>query len=286
MSALKQGSSGPEVLSLQKRLKELGFDPNGVDGSFGLGTKAALVAFQTSNGLASDGIAGPQTMAALQLDGVNSNAGPSGSDAIEASASLKLNGLGGHVPASVLAQIPGTANEFGITTNRRLAHFLAQCALESRVFTAIEENLHYSAKRLMKVFPKYFRGVDTAPFANNPAKIANRVYADRMGNGNEASGDGFKFRGRGYIQLTGKSNYSRFSQFIGEDCIANPELVASKYPLASAAYFFQSNNLWTICDKGADVATVTAVSTAVNGKNPHGVPERIRYFKEFMQALS
>jgi len=286
MSALKQGSSGPEVLSLQKRLKELGFDPNGVDGSFGPGTKAALVAFQKSNGLAPDGIAGPQTMAALQLDGVNSNAGPSGSDAIEASASLKLDGLGGHVPASVLAQIPGTASEFGITTNRRLAHFLAQCALESRVFTAIEENLNYSAKRLMQIFPKYFRGVDTAPYANNPAKIANKVYANRMGNGNEASGDGFKFRGRGYIQLTGKSNYSRFSQFIGEDCIANPELVASKYPLASAAYFFQSNNLWAICDKGADVATVTAVSTAVNGKNPHGVPERIRYFKEFMKALS
>src|SRR5258705_3334670 len=102
MSALKQGSSGPEVLSLQARLKDLGFAPNGVDVKFGPGTKAALAAFQTRNGLASDGIAGPRTMAALQLDGVNSNAGPSGSHAIEAIALLKLDGLGGHVPASVL----------------------------------------------------------------------------------------------------------------------------------------------------------------------------------------
>jgi putative chitinase len=144
----------------------------------------------------------------------------------------------------------------------------------------------FRAARLMQVFPKYFRGVDPAAYANNPAKIANRVYVNRMGNGDEASGDGFKFRGRGYIQLTGKNNYASFSQFIGEDCVANPDPVATKYPLASAAFYFSSNNIWAICDRGADDATVTQVSTAVNGKPPHAVPERLQNFKVFINALT
>ena len=252
-----------------------------------------MIAFQQSKGLTADGIAGPQTLAALQLDG---GAVAGGSDSAVAppppaasvanSGALNLAGLNGQVPAAVLAQIPETAGKFGITTNLRLAHFLAQCALESQVFTAVEENLHYSANRLLQVFPKYFRGVDPAAYANNPVKIGNRVYASRMGNGDEASGDGYKFRGRGYIQLTGKNNYTSFTGFIGEDCVANPDLVKTTYPLASAAFFFQSNKIWVICDRGADVATVTAVSTAVNGQNPHAVPERIQYFDKFRQALS
>jgi putative chitinase len=290
MSVLKQGSSGPDVTALQTKLQELGFDPNGVDGNFGPGTKTALIAFQQGKGLTPDGIAGPATMAALQLDDGPSNTGTSNavaapSGAVANSGALNLAGLNGHIPAAVIEQIPETAGKFGITTNLRLAHFLAQCALESQVFTATEENLRYRADRLLQVFPKYFRGVDTAPYANNPQKIANRVYANRMGNGDEASGDGYKFRGRGYIQLTGKSNYTSFTQFIGEDCVANPDLVKTKHPLASAAFFFQSNNIWAICDRGASDAAVTAVSTAVNGKNPHAVPERLKYFREFMQAL-
>jgi putative chitinase len=106
-----------------------------------------------------------------------------------------------------------------------------------------------------------------------------------MGNGDEASGDGFKFRGRGYIQLTGKNNYTSFSKFVGEDCVANPDLVASKYPLASAAFYFDVNKLWAICDRGADDATVTQVTKAVNG-GTHGLPERLQNFKTFMRALS
>jgi putative chitinase len=284
MPVLKQGSRGAAVKALQQRLKELGFDPNGVDGNFGKGTKAAVIAFQRSNGLPANGMAGPKTMAALQLDGPTV-AAPASSAAATGGA-LNLAGLAGHLPASVIAQIPETAAKFGITTNLRLAHFLAQCALESVEFTATVENLNYRAARLLAVFPKYFRGVNPAPYANNPAKIANRVYANRMGNGNEASGDGFKFRGRGYIQLTGRNNYTSFTGFIGEDCVANPDLVATKYPLASAGFFFNSNKIWPVCDQGSSDATVKAVSTRVNGNPPHAVPERTKYFKKFIKALT
>src|SRR5258706_3900503 len=309
MPVLRQGSSGPDVTALQQGLKDLGFDPNGVDGNFGAGTRDAVIAFQQSKGLQADGVAGPATLAALQSNESGANAdgaattasaegatnappdGGGGSDAAaqsaaaEAAGALNLAGLTGHLPAAVIAQIPETAAEFGITTNLRLAHFLAQCALESTGFTATVENLNYRAARLMQVFPKYFRGVDTAAYANNPEKIGNRVYANRMGNGSEASGDGFKFRGRGYIQLTGKNNYTSFSTFVGEDCVANPDLVATKYPLASAAFYFNSNRIWAICDRGADDDTVTRVTKAVNGGTA-GLPERIKNFKEFIRALS
>jgi putative chitinase len=293
MPVLKQGSSGPEVKALQIQLKALSFDPNGTDGKFGPGTKAALLAFQKSKGLQPDGAAGPLTMVALGLGVAGAPPLPdsatptsSVSSVIPNAPGLNLGGLTGHVPAAVIAQIPETASTFGITSNLRLAHFLAQCALESNRFKATVENLNYSAQRLLKIFPKYFKGVDPAGYANNSVKIGNRVYANRMGNGDEASGDGYRFRGRGYIQLTGRNNYTSFSKFIGEDCVANPDLLATTYPLASAGFFFNSNNIWPICDKGANDATVTAVSTRVNGQNPHAVPERIAFFKEFFGALT
>lgn len=296
MPVLKQGSSGPDVTTLQQKLKARGFDPNGTDGNFGPGTRKAVIAFQQSKGLQSDGIAGPATLAALDGAGTttDSSAGgataaagaePTGSATSSAAGALNLAGLTGKLPAGVIAQIPDTAAEFGITTNLRLAHFLAQCALESMGFTATVENLNYRAARLMQIFPKYFRGVDPNAYANNPAKIGNRVYANRMGNGDEASGDGFKFRGRGYIQLTGRNNYTSFSTFVGEDCVASPDLVATKYPLASAAFYFKSNNIWSICDQGANDATVTKVTKAVNG-GTHGLSERLQNFKTFMRALS
>ena len=106
-----------------------------------------------------------------------------------------------------------------------------------------------------------------------------------MGNGDEASREGWKFRGRGYIQLTGKANYEKFTKFIGEDCIANPDLVATKYPLASAAFFFDSNKLWSLCDKGASDAAVTAVTKRVNG-GTIGLEDRIKKFKKFYDILS
>ena len=295
MPILKQGSSGPDVKDLQQKLKDLGFDPNGIDGNFGSGTKAAVVAFQQSKGLQADGIAGPATLAALQAATAGT---PTGGGAVSGSATtatgagaappsapgLNLAALAGKVPDAVIAQIPEAAATFAITTNLRLAHFLAQCALESTNFTAVVENLNYSAQRLLQVFPKYFRNVDVNVYARNPRRIGNRVYANRMGNGDEASGDGYEFRGRGYIQLTGKNNYQAFSGFIGEDCVANPDLVATTYPLASAAFFFNANNIWAICDRGANDATVTSVTKAVNG-GTHGLAERIQNFKKFIQAL-
>jgi len=290
MPALRQGSSGPDVTALQQKLKDLGFDPKGVDGNFGQGTRDALIAFQQSKGLQADGVAGPDTLAELQIGSpsttaaVSPSTSPASSTSPGAAGALNLAGLTGRLPAGVIAQIPETAAKFGITTNLRLAHFLAQCALESNGFKATVENLNYSAQRLVQVFPKYFRGVDTAAYANNPAKIANRVYANRMGNGNEASGDGFKFRGRGYIQLTGKNNYTSFSQFIGEDCVASPDLVATTYPLASAGFYFNSNKIWAICDQGTSDATVTKVTKAVNG-GTHGLPQRLQNFKVFINAL-
>jgi len=295
MPVLKLGSSGPDVKALQQRLKDLGFDPNGIDGNFGSGTEKAVRAFQQANGLGVDGKVGPSTSAALQLDGVSAgaSAGASSSSTVSTGATsaatsapnLNLAALTGKIPAGVLEQIPDTAAKFGITTNLRLAHFLAQCALESTGFTATVENLNYSAQRLLQVFPKYFKNVDVNAYARNPQKIGSRVYANRMGNGDEASGDGFKYRGRGYIQLTGKNNYQSFSNFVGEDCVANPDLVAAKYPLASAAFFFNSNKIWAICDQGADDATITKVTKAVNG-GTHGLAERIQNFKKFRQALS
>ena len=295
MPVLKQGSSGPDVKDLQQKLKDLGFGPNGVDGNFGPGTRAAVVAFQQSKGLQADGIAGPATLAALQAATAGtptgggavsgSSASATGVAAAPASApGLNLAALAGKVPDAVIAQIPATAAEFGITSNLRLAHFLAQCGVESVGFTATVENLNYSAQRLLQVFPKYFKNVDVNAYARNPQKIGSRVYANRMGNGDEASGDGYKFRGRGYIQLTGKNNYTSFSSFVGEDCVANPDLVATKYPLASAAFFFKSNNIWAICDRGADDATVTSVTRAVNG-GTNALPERLQNFKKFIQAL-
>ena len=198
--------------------------------------------------------------------------------------SLNLEKLKGHVPDAVIAQIPDTAAKFNITTNLRLAHFLAQCGHESGGFKAINENLNYGAKGLLGVFPKYFNAATAAQYERKPEMIASKVYANRMGNGDEASKEGWKFRGRGYIQLTGKSNYTNFTKFIGEDCVANPDLVATKYPLASAAFFFNSNKLWEICDKGADDATVTAVTKRVNG-GTIGLPDRIKHFKEYYSLL-
>jgi len=294
MTILKSGSAGPDVENLQRRLQDLGFDPKGVDGNFGAGTKAAVIAFQASKGLQADGAVGPATLAALQaatggpaavVADVSGSAATSAAAPAPADASgLNLAALAGKVPQGVIDQIPEAAKDFNITSNLRLAHFLAQCALESVNFTAVVENLNYSAPRLLQVFPKYFKNVDVNAYARNPQKIGSRVYANRMGNGDEASGDGFKYRGRGYIQLTGKNNYQAFSGFIGEDCVANPDLVATTYPLASAAFFFNSNNLWSICDQGSSDATVTAVTKRVNG-GTHGLAERIQFFKKFFAAL-
>jgi putative chitinase len=186
---------------------------------------------------------------------------------------------------SIMLEIESLKDSFQINTPLRLAHFLAQCAHESANFTAVRENLNYSADGLRKIFGKYFPTDALAQaYARQPEKIANKVYSSRMGNGDEASGDGFKFRGRGAIQLTGKDNYKAFDAIVPEDILANPDLVATKYPLTSAAFFFKKNNLWALCDKGATDADVTAVTKRVNG-GTHGLPDRITKFKLYHSLI-
>jgi putative chitinase len=197
---------------------------------------------------------------------------------------MDINKLKGHIPDGVLAQIPSVMEKFKIDTPLELAHFLAQCGHESGNFKAVSENLNYSADGLKKIFPKYFPGNLNESYACKPEAIASRVYASRMGNGNEATKEGFKFRGRGYIQLTGKENYAAFDKFVEDDILANPDLVATKYPLLSAAWFFSKNKLNEIASKGADDATVTAVTRRVNG-GTIGLADRIKHFKEFYALL-
>jgi len=198
---------------------------------------------------------------------------------------MDINKLKGHVPDAVIAQIPSVMSTFKIDTALRLSHFLAQCGHESAGFKAIQENLNYGAKGLLGIFKKYFPTEAKAlQYERKPEKIANLVYGGRMGNGDEASGDGYKFRGRGYIQLTGKNNYVAFGKAINEDIAANPDLVATKYPLLSAAWFWSSNGLNTIADKGATDADVTAITKRVNG-GTIGLPDRIKHFKEYYALL-
>jgi len=275
---LKNGSKGDDVKKLQEKLKLT------ADGSFGLRTEEAVKAWQKTNGLKDDGVVGDTTWS--KLFGVSAPVAAVVKEdvVIPSGGPLNLEKLKGHIPDSVIAQIPETAKKFNITNNLRLAHFLSQCGHESGGFKAVSENLNYSADGLKKIFGKYFPGNLNESYARQPEKIAARVYASRMGNGDETSKEGFKFRGRGYIQLTGKANYTNFTKFIGEDCIANPDLVATKYPLASAAFFFDSNKLWSICDKGFDDATVTAVTKRVNG-GILGLQDRIKHFKEYYNLL-
>ena len=267
---LKNGSSGDDVKKLQVKLGLT------ADGIFGPGTESAVKSWQSSNGLTSDGIVGDGTWNKMFGTIVKE---------VVTTTGLNIDKLKGHIPDSVITQIPETALKFGITNNLRLAHFLAQCSHESGGFKVVKENLNYSADGLKKIFPKYFPGNLSESYAKNPEKIASKVYASRMGNGDESTKEGYKFSGKGYIQLTGKENYTNFAKFIGEDTVSNPDLVATKYPLASAAFLFNTNKLWSICDKGADIATITAVTKRVNG-GTIGLEDRIKHFNEFYKLLS
>jgi putative chitinase len=199
---------------------------------------------------------------------------------------MDIKKLKGHIPDSVITMLPETMQKFELNTSLRLAHFLAQAGHESGGFKAVNENLNYGAKGLLGIFKKYFPTEAKAVlYERKPEKIANLVYGGRMGNGPEATGDGYKFRGRGYIQLTGRDNYTAFSKAINEDLTANPDLVATKYPLLSAAWFFHKNGLHKIADGGATDAVVTSVTKRVNG-GTIGLDHRISEFKKIYKILS
>ena len=199
--------------------------------------------------------------------------------------SVMIKKLETKIPATPYQYLVNSKNLSNITNVTRLAHFLSQVAHESGNFKLVYENLRYSAAGLLKIFPKYFPTQELANrYAMQPQYIGNRVYANRMGNGNEASGEGYLFRGRGYLQLTGKSNYQLFSQYVNENCVANPDLVATKYPMDSALWFFDRNKLWSLCDASTP-ESVTAVTRRVNG-GTHGLADRQAKFKTFMSLLS
>jgi putative chitinase len=281
---LQRGDNNAEVKQLQAKL---GLEPIG---NFGPKTEEAVKAFQAKNGLTADGKVGPTTWAKIMGTPVSSTPTPAPVVApaapIANSGNLKLSNLKGHIPDAVIAMIPDTAAKFGINTPLRLAHFLAQCGHESGGFRATQENLNYSAKGLMGIFKKYFPTEALAnAYARQPAKIAARVYGGRMGNGTEATGEGYKFRGRGYIQLTGKENYTAFGKSIGEDILSNPDKVAGPYALLSAAWFFSKNGLHRMADEGASDAVVTKITKRVNG-GTIGLPDRIKHFKEYYKLLA
>jgi putative chitinase len=278
---LKLGSEGEDVKKLQIKL---GVDPIG---KFGPKTEAAVRTWQAANGLTADGIVGSGTWSKMFSEGVTSSptviTEPAPAPSI---GGLKLEKLRGHIPDAVIAQIPDTAAKFQINTPLRLAHFLAQCGHESGGFRATQENLNYSAKGLMGIFKKYFPTQALAEqYQRNPQKIASKVYGGRMGNGPESTGEGYKFRGRGYIQLTGKENYTAFGKSINEDICSNPDKVASSYALLSAAWFFNKNGLHKMADEGATDLVVTKITKRVNG-GTIGLPDRIKHFKEYYHLLA
>jgi putative chitinase len=276
---LKKGDNNENVKLMQQKL---GIEPAVTN--FGPKTEAAVKEWQAKNGLTADGIVGPATWAKIMGEGAPIPAAPV--QPVANVGGLKLDKLKGHIPDAVIQMIPDTAAKFQINTPLRLAHFLAQCGHESGGFRVTQENLNYSAKGLAGIFKKYFPTEAAAtPYARQPQKIANKVYANRMANGSEASGDGFKFRGRGYIQLTGRDNYTQFGKAIGEDMAANPDAVSSKYALLSAAWFWSKNGLNKLADAGSTDATVTSITKRVNG-GTIGLADRIKHFKEYYHLLA
>ena len=277
---LKVGSRGEEVKQLQAKLGL------GADGVFGPGTEAAVKRWQSANGLTADGLVGDGTWKKMFGEGVSSQSSVITEPApVAITGELKLENLRGHIPDAVIAQIPDTAAKFQINTPLRLAHFLAQCGHESGGFRAVQENLNYSAKGLMGIFKKYFPTQALAEqYQRKPEAIASKVYGGRMGNGPEPTKEGFKFRGRGYIQLTGKDNYTAFGRAINEDMTANPDKVATHYPLLSAAWFFNKNGLHKMADQGSTDQVVTSITKRVNG-GTIGLADRIKHFKEYYNLL-
>jgi len=185
-----------------------------------------------------------------------------------------------HLPEHVYVQILDVVIKYKINTPRRLAHFLAQCHHESAGFNVVEENLNYSAEGLLRTFKKYFTQEQAQEYAHNKVKIASRVYANRMGNGDEESQDGWLYRGRGYIQLTGKDNYAALNDQLPGDILKNPDLVATRYPMLSAAWFWDHKNINEICDN----ETIEDVTRKVNG-GLNGIVDRSRLFYDYLDIL-
>ena len=245
---LKIGTKGGDVKRLQEKL---GLS---VDGLFGPNTEKSVKEWQNKNGLTVDGII---TSSNKSWDLMFGSTLTPFSNVVILTSELKLEKIKGVIPDGVIKQIPDTAAKFNITTNLRLAHFLSQCAHESGNFKYTKE-------------------------LGNDAYF--QKYEGRKTLGNTQPGDGIKFKGRGFIQLTGRVNYENFSKFCGEDCVTNPDLVSTKYPMMSAAYFFDKNKLWSICDGGSDDETVKKLTKRING-GYNGLEDRQKKFDKFWDLL-
>jgi predicted chitinase len=170
---------------------------------------------------------------------------------------------------------------YGIDRPLRLAHFLAQVLHESGRMEHLVENLHYSAERLLRVFPSHFSTLERAArYAGDPQKLGNFVYANRLGNGPEESGDGYRYRGRGLIQITGRTHYQQFSRFVNADLLTEPERVAGEFAVASAVYFWNARKL----NAEADRDDLSAVTRRVNG-GLNGLPERAQHLQRAKDLL-
>lgn len=170
-------------------------------------------------------------------------------------------------------------HKYGIS-KAMTAHFFGNIDHESGGFRIVRENMNYSASRLLQVFPKYFTKETAMQYANKPELIGNKVYGGRMGN---APDEGYKFRGRGFLQLTGKNNYRAFGEYIGVDLIDNPDLVATKYPLESAIFFFQSNKLFHLVDDISELS-IQKVRRRVNG-GLNGISEVVKLTRYYYNLI-
>jgi len=194
---------------------------------------------------------------------------------------MKIDKLRVRIPEHVYDQLNEVITTFKINNPLVLSHFLGQVAHESGNFKFVRENLNYSAQGLLKTFPRYF-SKDTAEIAaRKPELIGNMVYGLRMGNNAK---EGFLFRGRGYLQLTGKVNYKAFGDYISVDLVANPDLVATKYPLLSAAWFFEVKVLWNLAARDASDQTIKHLTRRING-GFNGLADRISKTKLFTSIL-
>ena len=188
-----------------------------------------------------------------------------------------------HISADWVDPLNEAFQRFNISTNNQKAMFIGQCSHESGNFRLLSENLNYKAATLMKLWPKRFPTQEIAnAYEKNPKKIANNVYSSRMGNRDESSGDGYRFRGRGCIQLTGHANYFHAGKALGVDFVLNPDLVATpKFASLTAGWFWSTHN----CNPPADALDYTKVTKIING-GTIGLDDRIKHVQQALAVLS
>lgn len=283
-----------DVTAIQAKLSELGLYRGQVDGVAGALTRDAIRAYQAKHGLRIDGIAGPVTLGSLfpKLAAAIEAAVPKIETGILTAARLRR--MWPNAKPAIVAGIASSAGTVlplhGLTTANRLIHFMAQVSHECGGGTLYEENLSYRAARIGQVFPKYFRGVSTAAYAHNPRALGNRVYGGRMGN-RPGTSDGYDYRGRGIIQITGRDGYAEVAKISGLDLVDHPELATEPQNLlAIAAAFWTWKNLNAVVDgtrtvKGYARGSIEAVTKIVNG-GQNGIADRRAWFKRWERELT